>query len=86
VIARLDCGLMAKLMGSETASAPLGIVKDVFPLNVTVCSVLGWIALTPAAPWSGRATVTAVMGRSFSPKALEMRIRIVLAPMDVWTV
>jgi hypothetical protein len=75
--------LIEKLMGSETANAPLGIVKDVFPLNVTVWRVLGWIALTPAAPWSGRATVTDVMGRLFSPKAFDMRIRIVLAPMDV---
>jgi hypothetical protein len=50
---------------------------------VTVCSVLVWIAETPAEPLTGRATVTAMIGRSVVPKALEIRILILSPPMDV---
>jgi len=73
-------------MGSDTTSAPLGIVKLFEPENVTVWSVEGWIAATPAEPLEGRATVTDVMGRSVSPKALLRRIRMGEPPMDVWRV
>lgn len=53
------------------------------PLNVTVCRVDGWIALAPAEPLYGRAIVMLVMGKSVRPNALEIRIRICEAPIDV---
>lgn len=77
---------MAKLTGSETARAPLGIVKFLLPLNVRVFKVAKFIALAPAVPFLGRAIVAVVICRSFTPKALEKRTRIWSPPIDVRTV
>ena len=44
------------------------------------------MALTPAEPLNGRATVTAVIGRSETPNALEIRIRIWSASVDMCSV
>jgi hypothetical protein len=83
----VDRGWTGKFKGSDTARAPLGMVMPGFPpLNVTVWSVEGWIALTPEDPLKGRATVMAVMGRSVRPKALEIRILICSAPVDMCNV
>ena len=41
------------------------------------------MAETPEEPLKGRAMVTAVMGRGDTPKAFEMRRRIVEAPIDI---
>jgi hypothetical protein len=79
----IDCGSMGKLRGSETASPAFGMLMDVFPLNVTVWRVCGWIALTPAAPLAGSATVTAVMGKGVTPNALEKRSLICGPPTDM---
>lgn len=59
-------------MGSETATAPLGMRKSGWPPEkVTVLMVPGLIAPEPApALDAGRATVTAVIGSSEPPKAL----------------
>lgn len=56
--------------GSEKTTAPLGTVKEGLPEKVTFWRVSGSMALAPAAPLAGRATVTAVMGRSEPPKTL----------------
>lgn len=86
VMAKLDCGSTVKFSGSETASAPFGIIIDSSPpLKVTVCRDKGWMAPTPADPSKGSAIVTAVMGKSVGPKALEMRRRICEAPVDTCT-
>lgn len=87
VTVTMDCGSTGKSNGSETARAPSGMIMEVSPpLNVTVCRVDGWIALTPAEPLYGRAIDTPVTGRSVRPNALEMRIRICEAPVDVCSV
>lgn len=87
VMARFDCGSTVKLSGSETASAPLGIVIDSSPpLKVTVCKVEGWMALTPAEPLKGRPIVSAVMGKSVRPNEFEIRRRICAAPVVTCTV
>jgi hypothetical protein len=83
VTVNIDCGATGRLIGSETTKAPFGIVKLASPLNVTVWSVLVWIAETPAEPLTGRATVTAVIGRSVVPKAFEIRILILSPPIEV---
>lgn len=67
--------LTSKSIGSETTSAPFGIVKDGEPLNVNVFRVLVSIAGMPGTPPNGRAMVTAVMGRSVMPNAFDMRRR-----------
>lgn len=76
VIVNSDAGWRTKLIGSETASAPSGMLMEGLPLKVSVWKVSGCIALTPAEPLAGRATVTAVIGRSTGLKTLEMRTRI----------
>jgi hypothetical protein len=53
------------------------------PLNVRVCRVGRFIALTPAAPFLDSATVAAVISKSFRPNALEKRTRIWSPPIDV---
>lgn len=73
----IDCGSMVRLMGSETARDWSGIVMDPLPLNVKVCDVPGMIALTPAEPLKGRATVTAVIRKSAPPNAAQSNL---LAP------
>lgn len=40
--------LIGKLMGSETRSAPLGILIESLPEKVTFCNVLVWIWWMPA--------------------------------------
>ena len=82
-MASSDCGRILKSTGSETASAPFGMTVDELPLKVKFCRVFGWIADTPDEPLNGRAIVTAVMGRGETPKALEIRRRIVEAPIDI---
>lgn len=65
-------------MGSETALAPLGMVKFARPPEkVSGARDPGEMADVPAEPFSGTAMVAAVMGRSDPPKALEMTSRIV---------
>ncbi len=82
----MDSGFTVKSIGSETARAPFGMVKSGLPEKVTVLSVLVSIEDTPTEPLVGRATVTAVMGRSVVPKTLEMRIRMGEPPMDMCSV
>ena len=74
------------LMGSDTRRAPFGKLNELAPLNVTFCNVSGWIPLTPADPFVGRAMVTADIGRFVRPNALLKRRRIVDAPMERWSV
>ncbi len=62
-------------MGSDTTKAPFGIVYDAEPLKVTFCSEPVSMELLPAVPLSGRAMVTAVMGKSVVPNAFEKRKR-----------
>jgi hypothetical protein len=69
-------GLMGKLRGSETARAPLGMEMEEFPEKVTLWRVEAWIWWMPAVLFAGRATVTAVMGRFVTPKALDICRRI----------
>ena len=71
VTVMICCALMGKLIGSETASAPLGTVMPSLPPKVTFWMVLGWTWWIPAVWFKGRATVTAVMGRLDPPKTLE---------------
>ena len=72
---RTDWAFTGREMGSEMARAPLGMVNEGEPEEkVTGWRVEGRMALEPAPEevrlvW-GRATVTAVMGRSEAPKAL----------------
>ena len=74
-------------MGSETTCAPLGIMIDVFPENVSGTDEPGTICGVPAAPSSGMAIATCVMGKSFTPNAFEMRKRMYdSATIDVWMV
>jgi len=76
-----------KLMGSETARAPLGTTMLAAPsLKVTFLTVDGIIALCPAAPLNGSAMVTALILRSLTPKALEKRKRRFEAGRDNCTV
>ena len=79
----IDCGAMRKLSGSDTAKAPFGIVIEGLPLKVTDWTVDDSILLTPAEPLNGSATETAVIGKSVTPKAFEMRIRIWSPPVDM---
>lgn len=83
VMANMDCAPILKFSGSETASPALGITTDSDPLNVTTWLVPGSISGTPAAPPSGRATLTAVIGKSLRPNAFEIWILIWFAPRDV---
>ena len=81
---RTDWAFTGREMASEMARAPLGMVKEGEPSEkVTGWRVEGRMPLEPApevVPFvEGRATVTAVMGRSESPKALENWRRIVEA-------
>ena len=46
----------------------------------------GWIWCTPALPFTGKATVTAVMGRLVTPNALEIFSLICEASTDMWRV
>jgi hypothetical protein len=71
--------LMGKLMGSDTARAPLGMLMPLLPEKVTFWTVLGCIWWMPAVWFRGRATVTAVMGRLEPPKTFENLRRIWLA-------
>ena len=81
------CGFTSKSMGSDTTSAPFGIVNDGDPLNVSVCSVFVSIAGFPGVPPSGRAMVAPVMGKFVAPNAFEMRRRMYdSAAIDVWMV
>src|SRR5689334_8142197 len=80
------CALIEKLMGSETASAPLGILMELLPEKVTFCSVLAWISWMPAVWLMGKATVTAVMGKFEPPKTFEILIRICEASVDMYRV
>lgn len=74
-------------MGSEIALAPLGMVKlDRPPEKVRGARELGDMAEVPAEPLSGTAMVAAVMGRSDTPKALEMTSWIVGADWVMKTV
>lgn len=41
-------GLIVKLIGSDTASAPFGTMMDESPLKVNFCSVWGMMAGDPA--------------------------------------
>ena len=60
---------------------------DVFPENVSGTEEPGTICGVPAAPSSGIAIATCVMGRSFTPNAFEMRRRMYdSAAIDVWMV
>lgn len=62
------------------------MVTELAPLNVSPLSVVVSIVLTPAAPPVGRARDAAVMGKALPPNVLEMRMRILSAPMDTWSV
>ena len=74
-------------MGSETTCAPLGMMIDVFPEKVSGTDEPGTISGVPAAPSSGMAIATCVMGRSFTPNAFEMRRRMYdSAAIEVWMV
>src|SRR3569833_866053 len=60
-----------KSMGSETARAPLGIVPLAWPPEkVTALREDGLMLDVPTEPFARTATVTAVIGRSLTPKAL----------------
>jgi hypothetical protein len=56
------------------------------PLKVRVFRVVVIISLAPETPPTGRATVAAVMCKSFTPNALEKRTRISSPPMVMWRV
>jgi hypothetical protein len=87
VIVMVWRGWTAKSSGSETARAAGGMTMPASPLlKVTVWRDDGTMALSPDEPFDGRATVIAVMGRSVRPKALDTRMRICDAPVDIWTV
>ena len=86
VTVRMLWGLTAKLIGSETMSAPVGILKDEMPLKVRDAVDSGLTPLIPATSVAGSATVTAVIGRGTEPKAFEMRMRNCVPPMDAWMV
>lgn len=68
-----------KSMGSDTASAPFGMIMSGLPLNdtdlVDPCSM----ALVPSWSSTGREMATFVMDRSVSPNVLETRRRICCA-------
>jgi len=68
-----------KGMGSEKATAPLGIVKEGREEKVTGTRVVGMMEDEPEVLLAGRARVTAVMGRSEAPKALLIWRRMVVA-------
>src|SRR3569833_1719072 len=60
-----------KSMGSAPARAPLGIVKLAWPPEkVTALREDGLMLDVPPEPFAGTATVTAVIGRSLTPKLL----------------
>jgi hypothetical protein len=79
-------GATGKSIGSENASAPFGSTIDAFPWNVSALAEPGTIVLTPAEPFVGYATVTAVMGSATGEKAFEMAMRIWDAPTDMCSV
>lgn len=86
VTVSIDCDLISKSIGSETARAPVGIKNEGLPPKATVLRVPGTMVLTPAEPLYGKATVTAVTGRSFVPNAFDTRILICFAPIDMCSV
>lgn len=73
-------------MGSETARAPLGMLMSERPEKVTFCRVDACTWWIPAVPFTGNATVTAVIGRFVRPKAFEILRRICEAPTVMWRV
>jgi hypothetical protein len=79
VTVRIWPAVRGKSIGSEKTTAPLGTMKDGEPEKVTVCRVEGRMAGVPRVLLKGRATVTEVMGRSETPKALENWSRILEA-------
>lgn len=62
--------LTGKRIGSEVTRAPLGIWNEEEPEKVRCLTVSVRMAGEPAVPFTGRAIVAAVMGRSVRPKAL----------------
>ena len=74
---------MAKSNGSDTPRAPFGSVIESLPLKVSFCRVSEDIAGSPEDPLEGNATVAAVMVRSPTPNALDMRMRICSEPRDM---
>lgn len=77
VILTTVCALRtSKVIGSETASAPLATTILAAPsLNVTLLVLEGSIALCPADPFTGKAIVTSVIVTSVRPNELEKRSR-----------
>lgn len=76
-------------MGSDTSKDELGMVKFSWPLNVTVWMVSGSTSDVPIeslTAGTGWATVTAVIGRSVGPNALDRRKRMISASRDSRTV
>src|ERR1700722_3528848 len=74
---RSSSGATISDTGSLITNDPVGILTDPAPLNVTIRSVLGWIA----APAARFATWVAPMTKSPVPAAFDSRMRIVSPPM-----
>ena len=74
---------MTKFKGSDTPRAPFGSVIESLPLNVSFCKVVEDIAGSPEEPLEGNATVAAVIVRSPTPNAFDIRMRICSEPRDM---
>ena len=78
--ARFACATTSKGVGSDTITAPRGIVTEDAPANVSARSLAGSIAAIPAE----RATCTESTVRSPSPKAFDSVTRSRRPPSDGW--
>lgn len=78
--------LMERLIGSETASAPIGIARSWLPSKERVFIDPSCDALVPTSGLAGILTVTLVMASSFFPNTLDRRMRIFFAPRETWRV
>ena len=83
-MARFESGAAAKAMGSETKSAPAGMMTSGDPAKVRARSVVGSMAEVSGA--SGRAMCAEVKCRGSVPKALERCTRSVVPPAERWTI
>ena len=81
-----EAALIERLIGSDTASDPIGIARSSLPSKDMVLIDPSCAALVPTSGVAGILTVTLVMASSISPNTLDRRMRILSAPRETWRV